>query len=259
MANKKQKKEFWYVLVLSDEGPVFVTGEGEHHTALWDKNEKPMEMDENYAKKMSFGLLINFHQGFAIKVSGSGNGLKRRRRMTLKDKLDSLDANKDVYIGSKSAYFFMGTPTEFYEALPELNKKWKEHFKRTVTSTESKLKQHNKVKPKPDTSEVKRVWEDGRSVVRRLEYPALMKRWETKLEGIKTNLSWHKKVLSEFTNFEDRKVKRVYRNMDNTATIIIINGYESARFWFKSEWDNRFNDKTKSKLIDDTEGDTDEE
>ena len=61
-----KKKDYWYVLVLSNEGPVFVTGTGEHHTAFWNKDEKPMEMDESYAKNMALGLLVNFHQGFAV-------------------------------------------------------------------------------------------------------------------------------------------------------------------------------------------------
>jgi len=61
-----KKKNYWYVLVLSNEGPVFVTGTGEHNTAFWNKNEKPMEMDESCAKNMALGLLLNFHSGFAV-------------------------------------------------------------------------------------------------------------------------------------------------------------------------------------------------
>ena len=65
MANKK--KNYWYVLVMTDNGPVFVTSvEYSSKTAHWNKLEKPLEMDMSSAKDLCFGLTLNFHMSFAV-------------------------------------------------------------------------------------------------------------------------------------------------------------------------------------------------
>ena len=61
------KKNFWYVLVMSDNGPVFVTsvnyGCKEAH---WNKEEKPLEMTKQQAQELSIGLTLNFHNAFSV-------------------------------------------------------------------------------------------------------------------------------------------------------------------------------------------------
>lgn len=64
MATKK--KNYWYVLVMTDEGPRFVTGTGDHHTAYWNVDDKPMEMSEVWAKDIAKGLLLNWFNAFAV-------------------------------------------------------------------------------------------------------------------------------------------------------------------------------------------------
>lgn len=57
MATKK--KNWYYVLVFTSEGPKYVTGEGDHHTAYWDETKEPKEMSKEYAHDMVVGLLWN--------------------------------------------------------------------------------------------------------------------------------------------------------------------------------------------------------
>lgn len=65
MANTK--KNYWYVLVMTDGGPVFVTSVNySNKTARWNKDEKPLEMGMYQAKDLTLGLNLNFHQSFAI-------------------------------------------------------------------------------------------------------------------------------------------------------------------------------------------------
>ncbi len=59
-----KKQNYWYVLVLTETGPVFVT-KTERKYAHWDKNEKPLEMSEYMAKDVMRGLLLNFYTAFA--------------------------------------------------------------------------------------------------------------------------------------------------------------------------------------------------
>lgn len=64
MANKKN---FWYVLVMTDGGPVFVTKvEYQGKTAYWNKDEKPLEMGMYQAKDLTFGLNVNGHSSYAV-------------------------------------------------------------------------------------------------------------------------------------------------------------------------------------------------
>lgn len=64
MATKK--KNHWYVLVLTDKGPTFVTGEGGYKTAYWNKLDVPAEFSESYAKDMALGLMLNGYAAFAV-------------------------------------------------------------------------------------------------------------------------------------------------------------------------------------------------
>ena len=62
----KKKENYWYVLVLTNGGPVFVTGVGEGKTAFWKKDEIPRDFGESYAKDMAFGLMVNGYSAFAV-------------------------------------------------------------------------------------------------------------------------------------------------------------------------------------------------
>lgn len=64
MANKKN---YWYVLVMTNYGAKFVTKINySNRTAEWDGVEKPLEMDMNRAKDLAFGLMCNFNQAYPV-------------------------------------------------------------------------------------------------------------------------------------------------------------------------------------------------
>lgn len=64
MANKKN---YWYVLVITDNGPVFVTkvNYGDK-TAEWNNTEAPLEMSKSSAQDLTLGLNLNMHTSFAV-------------------------------------------------------------------------------------------------------------------------------------------------------------------------------------------------
>ena len=65
--NMANKKNYWYVVVMSDDGPIFVTGISNlNKMAFWNKNEKPLEMSKELAQSLATGLMLNFH--FALPV-----------------------------------------------------------------------------------------------------------------------------------------------------------------------------------------------
>lgn len=65
----QKQKSFWYVIVMTDYGPVFVTSvDYSNKTAHWNKKEKPMEFNKSIAQDLCLGLSINFHTSFAVCV-----------------------------------------------------------------------------------------------------------------------------------------------------------------------------------------------
>lgn len=62
-----KKQNWYYVLVMSDEGPVFVTSiEYATKYAHWDKTEVPKALDRTMAEDLTLGLNLNFHAAFMV-------------------------------------------------------------------------------------------------------------------------------------------------------------------------------------------------
>ena len=64
MANKKYH---YYVLVFTENGPKYVTGIGDHHTAYWKTEDKPLEMSSSWAEDVYRGLCLNFFTATLVK------------------------------------------------------------------------------------------------------------------------------------------------------------------------------------------------
>lgn len=55
-----KKKNYYYVLVFTNAGAVYVTGRNNsENVAYWNKEEKPLEMSRNVAEDLVFGLQCN--------------------------------------------------------------------------------------------------------------------------------------------------------------------------------------------------------
>ena len=63
-----KRKYHYYVLVLTENGAVFVTKLGIHHTAYWSREEKPYEMNDAWSQDVANGLTLNGYMAFPIKV-----------------------------------------------------------------------------------------------------------------------------------------------------------------------------------------------
>ena len=62
-----KKKNFWYVLVITNYGPVFVTKvNNTNKTAEWNSLEKPLELDAFWAKDLALGLNLNFNLAYPV-------------------------------------------------------------------------------------------------------------------------------------------------------------------------------------------------
>ena len=67
MARGKSKQYYYYILVFTNDGPIFVTNvEYSPKQAMWNKEQKPLEMSKEAARDVSLGLLLNFYQAYVI-------------------------------------------------------------------------------------------------------------------------------------------------------------------------------------------------
>lgn len=61
-----KKTKWYYVLVMTNQGPVFVTGLGEGKWAKWNCEEQPKEFSKDFAEDIAFGLTVNGHIAYAV-------------------------------------------------------------------------------------------------------------------------------------------------------------------------------------------------
>ena len=63
-----KKKNYWYIMVITDNGPVFVTGVNyQNRTAEWNRLEAPKDFPMQTAEDLCMGLNLNFHVAFLVK------------------------------------------------------------------------------------------------------------------------------------------------------------------------------------------------
>lgn len=61
----KQTNWYW-ILVLTNEGPVFVTSIGEHKTTYWNRLEKPKQFAKSVADDIALGLASNGYMALSV-------------------------------------------------------------------------------------------------------------------------------------------------------------------------------------------------
>lgn len=62
-----KQKRYYYVMILTEQGPVLVTSvDRGTKTAHWDRDEKPLELGKFWAEDLQFGLSANFFSAFVV-------------------------------------------------------------------------------------------------------------------------------------------------------------------------------------------------
>lgn len=60
-------KNYYYVLVFTDEGPVYLTSaNNSSRYACWDKEEEPLALSKSYAEDVVFGLRCNGYRAVLV-------------------------------------------------------------------------------------------------------------------------------------------------------------------------------------------------
>lgn len=130
--------------------------------------------------------------------------------------------NDDLYIGAVTAYFFIGTADEYFENIDNIEKDYKDRYKKSVKNKEDELNALLE-------AVVKNSGESIDDYIKRL--------------GILTNAirEAEKKYntavlrLEKFRSFRDREVKEIYpKALGGYA--IIIKGSGVGEYWMKEEF-----------------------
>lgn len=181
--------------------------------------------------------------------------------MTLSEKLNSLSPDELVFIGSRSAFFFIGTPTDFMKLVPEFNTNWYANFKRTLERSKVAFEKHRTTIPAENTVEYKKVTDHQlhRTISVPMSYQEILNLWTEKLVKLKESVEHSQKIIDSWKPFQDRKVVACYPNIERNATIIVVEGWEVARFWFKHEFDEAMSKKTHVFDYSEPEGEDEDE
>jgi len=158
--------------------------------------------------------------------------------MRLIDKVEKLNEEELIYIGSKSAFFFIGYPKDFIALNDKLNDSWKARFKHSVEVADKKTDWVYRGKPKEGTTEQRKAhnFETGKPFIREVTYEELLGEWEERFKAQSKYAEEARQKFDTFKQFEEREIVDCYRTLDNKGTILIVTGEEASNFWFYSEW-----------------------
>lgn len=158
--------------------------------------------------------------------------------MILETKLEQLNNDELIYIGSKSAFFFIGTVKEFKERYYSIQMQWKNKFQAAVQSAENKVNAHMEKKPIEGLDKVDHVrnYFTGKLETIVTPYEKLKKDWDVHYINLNRSYETSKKNLEKFKPFMKRTVIESYHRIDpQDGTVIIIKGREVGNYWFLSD------------------------
>lgn len=155
--------------------------------------------------------------------------------MTLQQALRQFNSEEVLYIGSKSAYFFIGTMNQLNEEIDKLNLEWEKYYKDSLESYKHRVDFLLAHPPKPNTIIKKKVWIDGRHIEQEYNYEEQLKMYNERLKSDKSSIKTAEIYLKAWKPFEEREVSHVYRTLNKDGLIIIVKGYECGDYWMYSE------------------------
>lgn len=158
--------------------------------------------------------------------------------MRLRSALKELNNDELVYIGSKSAFFFVGHPQEFLEQADEISNAWHMKFLHFEQNAQKALENHQFIKPRNGKNAIRKIYNvstrKNEDIV--VSYKDLMKEWERRYKSLQKTYDNVKHTVENFKPFLDRTVKDQYRRIDESGTIIIIRGQEVGQCWTHKDY-----------------------
>lgn len=155
--------------------------------------------------------------------------------MKLIDRIRELNKDELVYIGSKSAYFFIGYPDDFLKNEKKLTREWFNKFSDAYSRAERAIELHNMNKPEVGKDKVNKVQNLRTRQIEEvvIPYETLLKNWETRDKALQQTLKSASKAMDRFKSFPERNIIEEYHRIDpNDGTVLIVKGYEVGNFWF---------------------------
>lgn len=163
--------------------------------------------------------------------------------MRLKSALEKLNKDELVYIGSKSAFFFIGYPQDFINQCDEISTMWFKKYERAKNNAYKALTAHETAKPPVGANGFKQIYNVSKRMKENISVPyeVLLDQWSKRHKSLQTTYNTTCASLEKFKPFMERVVKEEYKRIDNTGTVIVIRGNESGMFWTYNEYLKKHN------------------
>lgn len=158
--------------------------------------------------------------------------------MRLRSALKELNNDELVYIGSKSAFFFVGHPQDFLEQADEISNMWHMKFLHFEQNAQKALENHQFIKPRVGKNVIRKIYNvstrKNEDIV--VPYKDLMKEWDKRYESLQKTYNNIQKTVENFKPFLDRTIKYQYKRIDESGTVIIIRGSEVGQCWTHKDY-----------------------
>lgn len=138
---------------------------------------------------------------------------------------EQMEKNPDglLFIGAASAFFFIGTPAEWFEQADDVSKMYRAKLERTLATNELKYSEAKKTFEAvlKNTSDIDVIITEAEPAVR-----------------AKNNRDRAKMVLYACPPFGKREVTESYSKKAERGLAVIVEGRETGLYWTKDEWDH---------------------
>ena len=158
--------------------------------------------------------------------------------MKLLERVQQLNKNELVCIGSKSAFFFIGYPDDFLKQEEYLSNIWEKKLQSYLKVSIKNVEHHLKDKPNPDSVSFRKMQDiyTGKLYNKQIDYEELLADWDKKHKSLEKTVAYNQKSCDKFKRFAERKVLEEYKSCNGRDNIIICSGNESGTYWLYKEY-----------------------
>lgn len=148
--------------------------------------------------------------------------------------------DKTFFIGSKSAYFFIGNLETFENDFQGINEKYITIFQTSIRDAENLLKRLEK-EGEPTGDVIKESFFNGKPKIRKIPYEQAVKDYYALIERKKDLINKYTDYLKNYIPIEDREIIETYsKTCLGDGEGILIDGLEEGRFWLKEEYETGY-------------------
>lgn len=147
---------------------------------------------------------------------------------TLDEVVSMFDDGDILHIGSKVAFFFVGTKAEYESDIDGISKSYEEQLQTRLKTAE------DEISSTAEKLKNLKIGDDEKTI----EYAERVQNIAKRYKYLFSYIPKVKKDIKEFTPLRTRKLKERYKRI-NEGYAIIVDGKESGKYWDLSEYKSK--------------------